>query len=454
MTFDRQQLEKLTKTQLVEIIIEQTHIITKLESRFTILEKNSSNSSKPPSTDFQGKRIKSLRQKTGKKSGGQKGHKGIARMQVEDPDTIITLRPENCVGCGSDLMDVEGEVTAKRQEADVPPITTTITEYQMEKILCRKCGKENKGVFPDNITAPFQIGQNIKAMVVYLNIAHHVPYERCTQLLQDLLSVRLSEGALDNALTQAHEKAGGLYTEIIEEVKKAQWAGSDETGTKINGKTAWEWVWQTVRNSYYAIERSRGYWVVKKHFGESYTGTLVHDSWSAQNNTKAGTHQHCHPHYLRDLQFSIDVERSAWAYEAMQFLYASERARNIIWADDFDKARRYAIIAQYEHRLTELVTRTIIGKEAKRIQKRMCKHQEKILFFMGDPDIPFDNNSSERAIRNAKLHKKISGCFRSDYGAERHAVLLSVIETCKKRHMDILGSLKLMFQGKLSFESG
>jgi transposase len=453
MTYDQQQLEKLTKTELVQIIIEQAETIMELESRLTALEKDSSNSSKPPSTDFHTKRTKSLRQKSRNKSGAQQGHKGIARMQVKEPDTIISLRPNNCENCNNDLTNTEGKVTARRQEADIPPIEATVTEYQQETVVCNECGKENKRVFPEHITAPFQIGENLKAMIVYLNIAHHIPFARCTQILKDLLSVHLSEGALDNALTKAHEKAKSLYPQIMEEIKKAKWAGSDETGTKINGKTVWKWVWQTLQASYYTISKSRGYDVVKEHFSEDYTGILVHDSWSAQNNTTAGAHQHCHPHYLRDLQFSIDIERSAWAYEAMRFLYASERARKIMWTDDFDEAQRYAVIVQYKHRLEELVNRPIVGKEAKRIQKRMKKHQEKILFFMGDPDIPFDNNSSERAIRNAKLHKKISGGFRSDYGAERHAVLLSIIETCKKREMDVFGSLKLMFQGKLSFQS-
>ena len=373
-------------------------------------------------------------------------------MQVQNPDTVMTCRPDHCTNCGNNLIGSKGTIAAKRQEVDIPPLQAIVTEYQQENVICDTCGSENKGVFPDYITAPFQIGQNLKAMLVYLNVAHHLPFERCTQVLKDLLSVRLSEGALDNALTHAHEKATVLYSEIMEEIKKEQWVGSDETGTKINGTTVWEWVWQSVRESYYAIERGRGYAVVEKHFGEDYTGILVHDGWSAQNNTNAKAHQHCHPHYLRALQFCVDVERSRWAYETMQFLYASERARDVIWTLGFDSARRNAIIAAYEQRLTDLITRFIVGKESRKIQKRIKKHQAKILFFMGDPDIPFDNNSSERAIRNAKLHKKISGGFRSDHGAERHVVLLSVIETCKKRKMDILASLKLMLQGKLSFQ--
>jgi transposase len=268
--YEIEQLQNLTKQELIAHIIQQAETIQKLASRIAALEKDSTNSSKPPGTDFHAHRTKSLRQKSGKPTGGQHGHNGIARMQVQNPDTVIACRPDHCTNCGNNLTGSKGTITAKRQKVDIPPIQATVTEYQQENVICDRCGNENKGMFPEHITAPFQIGQNLKAMVVYLNIAHHLPFERCTQVLKDLLSVRLSEGALDNALTHAYEKARDLYQEIMEEIKKEPWVGSDETGTKINGTTVWEWVWQSLRESYYAIERSRGYAVVEKHFGKDY----------------------------------------------------------------------------------------------------------------------------------------------------------------------------------------
>jgi transposase len=459
-------LEQLSKAQLIEVVLDQDREVTALQGQVTTLvtevqvlrakiqafEKDSTNSSKPPSTDFQTKRTQSLRQKSNKKSGGQKGHNGITRMQTATPDSIETCRPEHCDNCGENLTDNPSIITGKRQEADIPPIQVQITEYQQETVTCNHCGHNTKGTFPKHITAPFQIGENLKATIVYLNIAHHIPFDRCTKLIDDLLSVRLSEGTIDSTLSQAHEKARELLTEILKGIKKGKWVGSDETGTRVGGKKWWQWVWQNRNGSYYVIEPGRGYAIVEKHFGEDFLGTLVADCWSAQNNTRARSHQHCHPHYLRDLQFCIETEGSKWAYEAFHFLLASERARDVIWNDAFDETLRKTIITSYEERLQELTERSIVGKDSRRIQKRMRKHHEKILHFMHDPDIPFHNNSSEQAIRNAKLHKKISGGFRSEYGARRHAALLSVIETCKKRNMDILGSLKLMFQGKLSFQ--
>lgn len=450
---ERKQIHELDREQLIDLVFLQAQKIAMLEKEIQTLKKDSTNSSKPPSTDQQKKRTQSLREKSGKKSGGQRGHRGITRPQVENPDEIIVCRPDSCEDCGTDLSGVAGVVTGTRQEVDIPPVQITVTEYQQEKVKCPCCEKTNRGAFPDTVTAPVQIGLNLKSFVVYLNIAHHIPFQRLTDILSDLMSVRISQGTVDTILHDAYGIGKPLTHEIINEIKKEKWVGSDETGTRVEGKTWWQWTWQNLTGTYYAIEHSRGYGVVQDHFGEEYDGTLIHDCWSPQNNTVARRHQHCHPHYLRDLQYCIDTEHSLWAYDAQQFLLAAERAFKVMWSDGFDPALRTQVIQYYHEQLQTLIIRECIGVESRKIQKRMNKHQDKLLTFLSDPDIPFHNNSSEQAIRNAKIHKKISGGFRSVHGAQRHAVLLSIIETCKKRNMDILHSLKLMFQKKLSFQT-
>lgn len=452
MTIDRNKLHELTKVQLIDIMVGQVETINTLEARLAAFEKDSTTSSKPPSSDFSTVRTHSLREKSGKPSGGQEGHTGTTRLQVANPDVVIPLRPKRCARCGKSLEGIIGALKSKRQVADIPPINVIVREYRQEALQCSGCGAVSTGDYPDHIKAPFQIGENLKATVAYLNVAHHVPFERCTEILNDLLSVRISGGTVDTILTDASTLALPLYRAILDDIKAGRWTGGDETGTKVNGESYWQWVWQNERGSYYVIEPGRGYSVVEKHFGEDYRGTLVHDCWSAQNNTRAAAHQHCHPHYLRDLQFCIESERSRWAYEAQQFLLASERARDTIWQEGFSETIRAAIIQRYEERLIELTEQVTPGSVSRRIQKRMRIHKEKLLYFMRSPDIPFHNNSSERAIRNAKIHKKISGGFRSERGAQRHAVLLTLVETCKKRQMNILESLRLLFQGKLSFQ--
>lgn len=449
--FNRQQLNNFTKEELIEIVIKLAEGVDQLKKEIQSFKKDSSNSSKPPSSDnFDKKKNQSLRQPSGKKSGGQQGHNGTTRKQKEKPDKTVSCRPRHCEQCGENLTGLESEIMSRRQEIDIPPIDPIITEYQQEKIECY-CGHCNKGKFPEHITSPFQLGQNLQSFIIYLNTAHYIPYERLTQILDDMLNIRISQGTFDNVLDNFHQKGESYYYQILYEIKQQKWTGSDETGARVNGKKWWYWVWQNQVGSFYAVDQSRGYGVVEKYFGLSYIGTLIHDCWSAQNNTIASGHQLCHPHLLRDLIFCMETEKSKWAYDMSRLLLASEKARDKIWQADFDSQLRQKIINDYQNRFQQLIQQNISGKISHRLLRRFRKHQEKIFYFMKDPDIPWHNNSSGRAIRGAKLHQKISGCFRSVKGAKRRAVILSIIETCKKRKMNILDSLQRIIQGGFDF---
>lgn len=213
-----------------------------------------------------------------------------------------------------------GEVTARRQVREIPPIQVTVIEHQTVANVC-SCGCRNEGHFPDAVAAPIQIGPRARGFLIYLNMAHLMPYQRLTQVCQDLVGLSLSEGSLDNILAEADRQAQPLMPPILAQVHHGQWVGSDETGLRVTAQRWWLWVWQHTRAVYYAIHPHRGDEVVKEHFGEAYQGYFVHDCWPAQNNTMAHAgHQQCHAHLLRDLNFVIEVERSRWAYEMKQVL--------------------------------------------------------------------------------------------------------------------------------------
>ncbi|MFZ5501206.1 MAG: IS66 family transposase, partial [Candidatus Micrarchaeota archaeon] len=337
---DRQRLLELTKEQLIDIICEQAFQIESLQAAIAALKKDSSTSSKPPSTDQKPNRTQSLRQPSGKPNGGQPGHQGMTRLQVENPDITIPCRPHRCARCGSDLTVVPGTCTGTRQEADIPPLSVTVTAWEQEEVICPCCGERNQGSFPVGINAPFQIGLNLKSLVVYLNVAHHVPFERLTRILSDLLTIRISQGTVDNTLNDAYRVGAALAADILLQIKQGIWAGSDETGTRVNGEHWWQWTWQNPNGTYYAIEPSRGYDVIDAHFGNDYQGKLVHDCWSAQNNTQALAHQLCHPHLLRDLRFCRETERSRWAYTMADFLLETETARDALWREGYDPRLR------------------------------------------------------------------------------------------------------------------
>lgn len=435
--------EKLSREELIDIILQLQQQILELQKQLGATHKNSTTSSKPPSSDFP-KKNRSLRVKSGKKSGGQIGHMGITRPFVAKPDTVIDCKPNTCQGCGKYLDNQEGIIVGREQVADIPPITPVVTQYNQIAIIC-SCGTKNTGILPHTASGVIRIGENIQSFVSYLSATHHMPYDRLTTLFSDLLNITVSEGTIATILNRTADRGTTLYQKIQTIVNKSSYRGSDETGVRVMGETWWEWVWQNPKASYYSIDQSRGYSVVEKEMPEEYLGVHVADCWSAQNNTKATRHQLCHEHLKRDLKYLIETVKSSWAYHMYDLLCASKKARDVLWQLP-EKLRERGII-WYHQKLNRLLSLPVITKEEKTLLKRFLKHKDKILTFMNYLDVPSNNNSSERAIRMSKVKMKVSGGFRSIQGAKTYAILLSIIETCKKQNLNILQALHNVIRG-------
>ena len=440
-------------SRLSNIVKVQDKTIFGLTERLNHLEKNSQTSSKPPSRDEnKPKRNQSLREKTGRKPGGQFGHKGTGRSHVENPDIIISCEPASTCGqCGLEMDRRSSKIMERRQKIEVPPIKPVVTEYQKIRITC-SCGESHTGTFPEGINSNIQIGPRMKSFLLYFNVVQLIPYKRLSDVCTDIFGFSISKGSIENFLEQGTQKSMGLYQQIMQKLRRSPWIGADETTKKVGLRKWWEWVWQNDDASYYAVEDSRGYKVVQKHLGENYEGTLIHDCYSAHNNTIAKSgHQQCHPHIQRDLKFLIEMYHCKWAYDLNKFLIAAQKARDKIWSNDFDKGLRQKIIRRYNSEFSRFLVKSSQQKDVLRLQKRMIKHQHSMLHFMTSSDIPYHNNGSERAIRMAKVKQKISGCFRSQRGAQRHSILLSVIQTAKKQNMNTLAAIQALLAGTLSF---
>ncbi len=449
MNLRKETLEELTKEELIGTVLVLSGKILELEEKILSFEKDSSNSSKPPSSDIYKpeKESKTSRQRRKKK----KKHIRKTRLQVSDPTHIIPCEPSTCEDCGTSLTEQSGTVVGRRQEVDIPPIEPIVREFQLVSKAC-DCGHCNVGQYPQGINAPVQLGSTLKAFLIYLKVVQLIPFQRLKQLCADLFNFDICKRSIENALEKGYQESLPLYKQIMNRIQKATWMGSDETGYRVNGKRWWMWVWHSAKAVYYAVNQSRGYQVVKEHFGETYQGAAVHDCFSAQNNTKASRgHQQCHCHLDRAAQFLIDKHRSEWAYRVQKLLLASQRAREKIYDSDFDPQIRQKVIQSYEQQLLELINTTVEGKAVLRFQKRLRKQQNAILFFMHHPDVPFHNNGAERAIRMAKVQQKISGGHRSEHGANRQAVLLSVVETAKRNHLNLLDAIKKLLNGSLVF---
>jgi transposase len=450
--FTREELEGFSKEQFIELVLFLQDRIEQFEDRLSKLEKNSSNSSKPPSSDNKPNKDLNLREKSGKSSGGQKGHTGITRKLVDSPDKIIQhVPPDECEYCGKSLAKVIATIMSRRQVVDIPPIKAEVTEHQQLEKTC-SCGHKNAGRFPDGVKAPVQFGPYFQSLILYLSIRHHIPYNRVAEIMEELIGEKISERTIENILELANKRAGPLYELIKKRLKDSRCVGSDETGTRVNGVNFFLWVWQNMFYSFFAVDKRRSYKVIQKHFGEDFKGTLVHDCFGAQNKTNAKKHQLCHAHLLRDLKYCIQEESSFWAYEVTILLLSSQKVRPFIWERGFDKKLREKTIKSFEKRLEELLAREVTKTETIKLQKRIKKHKDKILFFMTTKDVPPDNNGSERAIRNAKIHKKISGGFRNELAAQRYAVLMSIIDTAKKQGLKMFDACQKLLRRTLTLQ--
>lgn len=428
-----------------------------LKAKLNEKNKDSTNSHNPPSTDSAAVEEKKKRKypqnrnKSEKKSGGQIGHNGTTRQLDSNPDEIIEHAPDTCSCCGHSLVDEPTVVEEVRQEIDLPPIKPIIREHRTLKRTCSSCGYINIGSFPKHIRSVIQFGLNVMFTVIYFNVVHHIPFQRTTKILSELFGLSISEGSIENILQYAQKQAEPYYSWIQRAMQRCSWIGSDETSIKVNKQYWWRWVWQNFQFTLFVASKSRAYAVIEKILGVEYLGILIHDCYGAQNKAKANGHQLCFPHLLRDLAYCIQIECSLWAYKVTMLLIKAIRADRIMWQENFDENRKQQIRNYYNQELNRLLQQipSPQHKHSTRLWKRINKNRDRIFTFMRFKDVPADNNGSERAFRTAKIHRKISGCFRNELAAQRHCILLSVLETCKKQGFSMLEACKSMLSQEL-----
>lgn len=403
--------------------------------------KNSRNSSVPPSKDENRPfKTKSLRESNGKKPGGQTGHEGNTLKMTETPDIIIEHKPQYCNHCGKSITDIEPELITCRQMVDIPPIIPQYTEHRAYRVTC-SCGHQTEASFPAGINAPISYGPNIEAFIAYLHTRQYIPFERMSEYFSDVCNLPISQGAICDILERFAQKATPAYRIIAGEVQRAHVVGSDETGAKVNGKNGWFWTWQNKLATFIAFSQNRGTATINDNFANGFeNAVLVHDCWKSHFETKSKTHQICIAHLLRELNFFEERYKSDWAASFKNMLYEALSLKRSLSPPDY-----YYPINQrtsLEQKLDSLLQASIPQhmKEVCTFQKRIVRYKNYLFTFLYYPDVPPDNNASERAIRNIKVKQKVSGQFRTTRGAEIYAIIRSVTDTCIKNGQNILSA--------------
>ena len=436
-------------------------LVTALQTRVAELERqlglNSSNSGKPPSSDGLKKkpaRTGSLRERSGKKSGGQKGHPGKTLCRTENPDATIDHFPETCSGCGGDLTGAPATGHTARQVFDLPePQPLIVTEHRAHACLCGNCGAETRADFPEDVTAPVQYGARLAAVVVYLLHSQLLPEKRLAMLMADLFGVHLVTATIAAMSRSCAVRFQGFAAAVRGHVAAAPVKHMDETGFRIGGKTQWLHIACTLWLTFYRTSPKRGSLL------ENVLGIVVHDHWKPYYTLKGVLHALCNAHHLRELQALIDIEKEDWARKMQRLLRRACHAANL--AREQGVLLSPALIALIDRSYDAILAEgfafhegqpALVSTAKKRkgrvprrtghnLLRRLHGRKLDVLRFLTDPTVPFTNNLAERDGRMMKLRQKISGGFRSVEGAEDFAVVRSLLSTARKQGWDILQAL-------------
>jgi transposase len=215
--------------------------------------------------------------------------------------------------------------------------------------------------------------------------------------------------------------------------------GCDETGARVDGHTHWQWVFETPQASYHLIVPSRGSQAIAQVLGAAQPQVWVSDCFSAQLQAPAQHRQLCLAHQLRDLQYGVDAERCVFCYDMQQLL---RRAQRLGKHRQRLSAQRFATQTQEIERACDaLLAGAVTTRTGQRLRKRYLKHRGALFTFLQRSDVPPDNNACERALRHGVVHRKVSGGFRSDWGAEAFATLATVLQTAQKQGQEALATL-------------
>lgn len=416
--------------------------------------KNSTNSSIPSSKEIATPKRNQSTRKKGGKNGGQFGHKGSTLQQSDTPDEIIDIafKSDSCQKCGFDLSRVLARLHEKRQvlDLDLQETLQKITQYQSYSKECPQCGYVNHdNDYPQMVAPHISYGKNIMAMVVYLSVVHYLSYTRIVETLKTMYKITISEGTVDSLLKKASQLSQDEIDTIVSGLSLADQVGIDETGVKVGGNRDWNWVFQNDTCTLITYSESRGSKVIEENFEDGFVNAVVvHDNYSSYNNLLASGEQLCLAHKLRDLNYAIECDNSPVMKDMKVLLQEAMIDHKL----DLTLLQREILKEQYLLVFDALLKTDAKEKSQthKQIQS-LLKARDKIFTFLLHPNVPPDNNGSERAIRNLKVKLKVSGQFKSPQGARDYATLRSIIDTARKREMNEFETIRDIFGGKSVF---
>ena len=452
------ELENLEKEDLIKIILMQGEQLAQLRVEFERLKAdhealkmklnrnqkpptNSTNSSQPPSKD-QKENLSKKRHRH--KHGPPMGHEKHERPFVEQSDHIIEIHKKNCEHCHADLRAEKGKLVKVNQITEVPEGKAEVIEIRQYETICPECQHTQLEKPPVGLEMERAFGSRLEALVVYYRQEQHMSYKRTKEALLHLHGVAISQGGIDVIMQRAGSQAIVQAKSIEKDVRQSKVIHSDETSSRVMGDNWWEWVFWTKQSILHIIRHNRSVDVIRDVMGTSVAEVWVCDCYGAQLNAPAWFYQLCLAHQLRNLKAVVEAHPTQTWARAMQVLFRYaihlHHQKHILSSEQF-----LLQLARIENHCDRLLQRSLDSPDANRLKKRYLKHRQKLFVFLYRSDVEPTNNVSERALRPSVVHRKVTGCFRSDWGAKAYAALASVIDTAELNGINAFQAIQSLF---------
>lgn len=421
---------------ILNLLRSQNQLMERLSALEERVNLNSRNSSKPPSSDGPGIPPRP-RPKSGKRAGGQPGHKGTHREMLGEDQVhqrVECSPPNQCEGCGA-RVEVDGDKAIRHQVFDLPRIEPVVTEYVRVRGLCCGCGRKHHGELPAGVPSG-QLGPRALALVGTLAGEFHLTQRKVQAVLSHIMGIRFSLGTVSQAHGLVSEALAAPVEQLHAELQHAPVCHADETRHQSHGQTMWMWALTSDWGVRFRIDPSRGQMAARLLLGDQPSFITVSDRYAGYNHLPLEQRQVCWAHLLRD--FERIAGRAALAGRIGRRLlgYGYLLFR---WRDQGKDARHYGWLQKRIRAQLETGTQQKVCSRTANTCTNLLKSWPALWTFVDNPLVPPTNNAAERALRDYVIKRKLSYCTRSGRGLRFTERIFSTVQTCK-------------MQGRVAFE--
>ena len=423
--------------------------VAELEARLGAPPKTPDNSSLPPSQGRKPNRADKAAR--GGPRPGSLGRMGGGRALAAHPDEVVSARPMRCAHCQAAFGEADQVLHGRYDKIDLPRVAPVVTRVERYAGRCRCCGGTTLALVPSGLEpgTPFSVG--IVALAMYLRFVHAISYRRLSRLLLELFGLAISEGALDAAFRRGKPAFDADVAGILARLRRARVVCSDETSVRVDGRTCWNWVFQNSDVVIHVIRRSRGAGVVTEVLDGHRPALWVSDLYGAQRG-HAENWQVCLAHQLRDCAYAVEAGDAVFAPRMKALLLRAvvlARRRHGLAENTRREYRR-----RLERALDAVMALAPTQRDGQRLRRRYGKLRSHLFTFLDHPEVPADNNGSERELRPMATYRKVTGGFRSTWGADLFAAVRSVIGTAARRGMGAYQAIQQTLRGQTASYPG